>query len=525
MTEVIRPSLIASDVDRDAIVDVIVIGAGPVGENVADRVVQGGLTATIVERELVGGECSYWACMPTKALLRDAAALRAARALPAAGLAASGILDPAAVFARRDRFAEHWHDSGQVDWLRSAGITLVRGQGRISGPRTVTVTDTGDGTTTILRARHAVVIATGSSAYIPPIAGLADVRPWTNREAVATNMVPDRLAIIGGGVVGAEMATAFHALGSHVSLISQTRLLPRAELFASEHVTEALRSAGVALHLDAGVIEARRNDSGILEITLSDGSTVAADEVLVATGRTANTKDLGLDRIGLEPGRWLTVDHTLAVLDQNGDRIGDDTGADPGAAWLFAAGDVNHRAPLTHHGKYQARALGDAIVARANGAEPGLDPWGRHAVTADELALTQVIFTAPEVATVGFTAQEAAAAGRDTRVVDYDLGKVAGAALHADHYRGQARMVIDAARNTVIGFTAVGPDVAELLHAATIAIAGEVPLDRLWHAVPAYPTINEIWLRLLEADGRDHAVSAPDRTLVTVESATDAAVA
>ncbi|MCK6068236.1 MULTISPECIES: dihydrolipoyl dehydrogenase family protein [Microbacterium] len=523
MTEVTRPSLIASDVDGDSVVDVIVIGAGPVGENVADRVVQGGLTATIVERELVGGECSYWACMPTKALLRDAAALRAARALPAAGRAASGILDPAAVFARRDRFAEHWHDSGQVDWLRSAGITLVRGQGRISGPHTVTVTDTADGTTTHLRARHAVVVATGSSAHMPPIAGLADVTPWTNREAAATQKVPDRLAIIGGGVVGAEMATAFHALGSHVSLISHTRLLPRAELFASEHVTEALRSAGVALHLEADAVEARRKDSGILEIALSDGSTVAADEVLVATGRVANTTDIGLDRIGLEAGRWLTVDHTLAVLDQNGQPIGDETGADPGAAWLFAAGDVNRRAPLTHHGKYQARALGDAIVARANGAEPGLDPWGRHAVTADERALTQVIFTEPEVATVGLTAQEAAAAGRDTRVVDYDLGKVAGAALHADHYRGQARIVIDATRNTVIGFTAVGPDVAELLHAATIAIAGEVPLDRLWHAVPAYPTISEIWLRLLETDGRDHVTASV--ALVTADSATDAAAA
>ncbi|MBZ2197062.1 dihydrolipoyl dehydrogenase family protein [Occultella gossypii] len=526
MIEATRPSLIASDVDVDPVVDVIVIGAGATGENVADRVVQGGLTATIVERELVGGECTYWACVPTKALLRDAAALRAARALPAAGKAASGILDPATVFARRNRFAEHWHDSGQVGWLRSAGITLVRGQGRITGPRTVTVTDTGDGTTTTLRARHAVVIATGSSAHMPPIAGLADVQPWTNREAVATNKVPDRLAIIGGGAVGAEMATAFNAFGSQVSLISRTRLLPRAEPFASEHVTEELQSAGVALHLNVDAIEARRTVSGTLEITLSDGSTVAADDVLVATGRTANTKDIGLDRIGLEPGSWLTVDDTLAVLDRNGKPIGDDTAADPGKAWLFAAGDVNHRAPLTHHGKYQARALGDAIAARATGAELGLDPWGRHAVTADELALTQVIFTAPEVATVGFTAQDAAAAGRDTRVVDYDLGKVVGAALHADQYRGRARMVIDADRNIVIGFTAVGLDVAELLHAATIAIAGEVPLDRLWHAVPAYPTINEVWLRLLETDGRDHAPATRDRTLVaTADSATDEAVA
>jgi pyruvate/2-oxoglutarate dehydrogenase complex dihydrolipoamide dehydrogenase (E3) component len=512
MTELNSNSDSNSPADVDSVVDVIIIGAGPVGENVADRVVQGGLTAAIVERELVGGECSYWACMPTKALLRDAAALRAARALPAAGRAASGALDPAAVLARRDRFAADWNDSGQVGWLISAGITLVRGHGRITGPRTVTVTDnTGDGATTTLRARHAVVIATGRSAHLPPIEGLDDVGPWTNREAAAAQRIPNRLAIISGGVVGSEMATAYSALGSQVSLISQTRLLPAVEPFAGEQVAEALRTAGVTLHLNVDAIDARRNDSGTVEINLSDGSTVAADQVLVATGRTANTKDIGLDRLGLEPGSWLTVDDALAVLDGNGKPIGDDTAADPGTGWLFAAGDVNHRAPLTHHGKYQARALGDAIAARANGTTPDLQPWGRHAATADQLARGQVIFTDPEIATVGLTAQDAEASGKNVRVVDYDLAAVAGAALHADGYHGQARIIIDDDRNTAIGFTAVGPDVAELLHAATIAIAGEVPLDRLWHAVPTYPTISEIWLRLLEADGRDHQPTMLER--------------
>jgi dihydrolipoamide dehydrogenase len=347
-----------SKADVDSVVDVIIVGAGPVGENVADRVVQGGLTATIVERELVGGECSYWACMPTKALLRDAAALRAVRALPAAGQAATGALDPAAVLARRDRFAADWNDSGQVEWLNSAGITLVRGHGRITGPRTVTVTDdSGDGMTTTLQARHAVVMATGSSAHLPPIKGLADVEPWTNREAAAAQKIPNRLAIIGGGVVGSEMATAYTALGSQVSLISQTRLLPAAEPFAGEQVAEALRTAGVTLYLNVDAIEARRNGSGTVEINLSDGSTVAADEVLIATGRTANTTDIGLDRIGLEPGSWLVVDDALAVLDGNGKPVGDDTAADPGTGWLFAA-----------------RALGDAIAARANGTAPDLGP-------------------------------------------------------------------------------------------------------------------------------------------------------
>ena len=474
--------------------DVVIIGAGPVGENVADRVVQGGLTAAIVERELVGGECSYWACMPTKALLRDAAAVRAARALPAAGQTVTSDLDQALVLARRDRFASGWNDSGQVEWLNHAGITLIRGHGRITGTRSVTIAHT-DGTTTAVQARHAVVIATGSSAYLPPVRGLADVAPWTSREAAAVQVIPNRLAIIGGGVVGSEMATAFSALGSQVTLISQSRLLPGVEPFAGDQVTAALRTAGVSIHLDVDATEVRRDDSGTVHLTLSDGTTVDADEVLVATGRTPNSKNLGLDHLDLTPGDWLHVDDTLAVVD--------DAGKPVDGGWLYAVGDVNKRAVLTHHGKYQARALGDAIAARAHGEKLDLSPWGRHAVTADERAITQVIFTDPEVAAVGLSAEAASAAGKKIRIVDHDLGAVAGAALHADNYRGQARMVIDDDRNTLIGFTAVGPDVAELLHAATIAITGEVPLERLWHAVPAYPTISELWLRLLETDGRD----------------------
>ena len=475
--------------------DVVVIGAGPVGENVAARAVEGGLTAAIVERELVGGECSYWACMPTKALLRDAAAVRAARALPAAGRAVTGELDVDAVLRRRDRFASGWDDAGQVDWLDGAGVTLVRGHGRVTGDRAVTVTRA-DGTITVLAARHAVVIATGTSAQVPPIAGLADADPWTSRDAAAALTVPGRLAIIGGGVVGSEMATAFSALGSRVTLVSQTRMLPGVEPFAGEHVASALEAGGVTLHLETEATEVRRDGEGAVHLTLADGVVVTADEVLVATGRTPNTKDLGLDHVGLAAGGWLDVDESLAVVDESGRPVGD--------GWLYAAGDVNRRAMLTHHGKYQARALGDALAARARGDHLDLGAWGRHAVTADDRAVTQVVFTDPEVATVGLSADTAAAAGIEVRVVDHDLGAVAGAALHADGYRGRARMVIDPARNVLVGFTAVGPDVAEMLHAATIAVTAEVPLERLWHAVPAYPTISEIWLRLLEADGRDH---------------------
>ena len=478
---------------QDITVDVVVIGAGPTGENVADRAVQGGLTAAIVESELVGGECSYWACMPTKALLRDAAALRAARALPAAGQAVTGELSAEAVLARRDQFTSWWNDSGQVDWLTGAGITLVRGHGRLTDTRTVTVTDA-DGTTTTLHARHAVVVATGTAALIPPVTGLADVNPWTNREAAGAKSVPDRLAIIGGGVVGSEMATAYSALGSQVTLISRTRILPGVEEFASKQVTDALESYGVTLHVDVDAVEAARDDAGDLRLTLSDGTTVTADEVLVAAGRVPNTKDIGLEAVGLRPGSWLEVDEALAVVDGEGHLE---------KGWLYAAGDVNHRALLTHHGKYQARALGVLIAAKARGEEPDLSDWGRHAATADERAVTQVIFTDPEVIAVGHTAESAKSAGIAVGDVDHDLGAIAGSSLHADGYRGQARMIIDERRKVLVGFTAGGPDTAELLHAATIAVVGEVPLDRLWHAVPAYPTISEIWLRLLETAGRD----------------------
>ena len=485
-----------TNANQDAAFDVVVLGAGPVGENVADRAVQGGLSVALVEHELVGGECSYWACMPTKALLRDAAAVRAARALPGAGRAVDAELDVAAVLRRRDAFASDWTDTGQVKWLDQAGIVLFRGHGRIIGAGAVTVTETDTDEPTLLLARHAVVVATGTSARIPAIPGLAEAAPWTSRDAAAANHVPDRLAIIGGGVVGSELATAFRGLGAQVTLVSNTRLLPGVEPFASDQVTDALRASGVTVEPDIDVVEVRRDASGTVRVALGDGRCVTADEVVVATGRIPNTNDIGLDLIGGTPGDWLVVDDDLAVVDDDGEPIG--------GRWLYAAGDVNGRAMLTHHGKYQARALGDAIVARAHGDEPDLRAWGRHAATADERAVTQVIFTDPEVATVGLSAKVASASGMATRIVDHDLGAVAGAALHADGYRGRARMVIDAERNTLIGFTAVGPDVAELLHAATIAIAGEVPLDRLWHAVPAFPTISEIWLRLLEADGRDH---------------------
>ena len=471
--------------------DLVVIGAGAVGENVADRAVQGGLSVLIVENELVGGECSYWACMPSKALLRSATVLRAAHAVGGAREAVTDELDTDAVLARRDNFTSHWDDSGQVRWLQKAGISLARGRGRLDGERRVIITDD-EGDERRVIARHAVAVCTGSGAAIPPVEGLRDAHPWTSREITSTEKVPARLAIIGGGVVGCEMATAFTSLGSAVTLVSRSRLLSAAEPFAGESVAERLRADGAEVLLETSTARADRLDDGSVRLTLGDGRTIEADELVVATGRTPGTHDLGLGSIGLRDGDWLTVDDTLRVLDGEGKPI----------QWLYGVGDVNHRALLTHQGKYQARAAGDVIAARASGASVDDAPWGAHVATADHDAVPQVTFTSPEVASVGQTAAQATEKGLRTRVVDYELGWLAGASVHGDDYRGTARMVVDEDRGVIVGFTLVGDDVGELLQAATIAIVGEVPISRLWHAVPSYPTLSEIWLRLLEGYGR-----------------------
>lgn len=468
--------------------DLIVVGAGPVGENVADRAVQGGLTAIIVESELVGGECSYWACMPSKALLRSAQALRAAQHVGGASQAVTGTLDVRAVFERRDSFTSNWSDDGQVSWLQSAGIDLARGHGRLTGEREVTVTDA-DGGTRVLRARHAVAISTGSDAVIPPIEGLREVSPWTSREATSAEELPESLAVIGGGVVAVEMATAYAALGSRVTLLARSGLLGGMEPFAGQRVTAGLEELGVDVRTNTGTTAVRRDEHGVT-ITLDSGEEITATEVLVATGRSPRSGDIGLEVVGLEPGRWIETDDTLRV---------------PGVDWLYAVGDVNGRVLLTHQGKYQARAAGDVIAARAKGEAVDDAPWGRHAATADHAAVPQVTFSIPEVGSVGLTEAAAREAGTSVQVVDYDLGWVAGASLYEDGFAGQARLVIDTDRDVVIGATFVGPEVAELVQAATIAIVGEVPIARLWHAVPSYPTISEIWLRLLEGYGRDSA--------------------
>ncbi|MGW1884705.1 dihydrolipoyl dehydrogenase family protein [Streptomyces sp. NPDC001970] len=465
--------------------DVVVLGAGPTGENVADRTRAAGLSTAVVESELVGGECSYWACIPSKAILRPVIARSESRRVPGVRHAVQGPLDAAEVLAHRDEYVAHWKDDGQVGWLDAIGARLFRGHGRLHGHRKVVV-EGPENEHHVLTARHAVAVCTGSRAVLPHLPGLAGARAWTSREATSAQSVPGRLVVVGGGAVGSEMATAWQALGSQVTMLVRGKgLLPRLEPFVGEHVAEALTEAGATVRTNVSVAAVQRNGGGApVTVVLEDGELIDADEVLFATGRAPRTEDIGLETVGLEPGSWLPVDDSCRV---------------EGSEWLYAVGDVNRRALMTHQGKYQARIAGAAIAARAQHV-PLLetDRWGAHSATADHDAVPQVVFTDPEAASVGLSLAEAEAMGRRVRAVDYDLAAVAGAGLYADDYRGRARMVVDLDREIVLGATFVGPGVGELLHSATIAVAGEVPIDRLWHAVPAFPTISEVWLRLLE---------------------------
>jgi pyruvate/2-oxoglutarate dehydrogenase complex dihydrolipoamide dehydrogenase (E3) component len=456
--------------------DVIVIGGGAVGENAAGYAAAHGLSAAVIERELVGGECSYWACMPSKALLRPGEVLAEARRVPAAAPAVTGDIDVAAAFNSRDAFASNWDDKHQVAWLESVGVDLVRGIGRLAGPRRVEV-EQPDGTRRSLEAARAVVLATGSRAAFPPIDGLDAVGAWDNRAITTLDRVPERLLVLGGGAVGVEMAQAFRRLGAREITVIELfdRLLAVEEPFAGTELRAAFEAEGITVHTEAKTTYAARRADGSVVLTLADGREVVGDELLVATGRHPVTDDLGVDTVGLEPGTPIPVDDHLRAR-----------GVDGG--WLYAVGDVNGRALLTHQGKYQARIAADVIAGR------DIEAW------ADHRAVPRVVFTDPQVGAVGLTAQRARNAGIAVTVVSQPLGATAAAALHGEDTAGTAQLVIDTPRRTIVGATFTGPAAAELVHAATIAITGQVTLDALWHAVPAFPTLSEVWLRLLEAE-------------------------
>jgi dihydrolipoamide dehydrogenase len=456
--------------------DVIVIGAGPPGENAAGRAIEHGLTVAIIEERLVGGECSFWGCVPSKTLIRPGDVLAAARRVPGAAEAITGEIDVGAALAQRDYMTSSWDDHTQTPWLDEMGIELVRGHGRLAGVRGVEV-DT-DGGSRRLTARRAVVLANGTTPFMPPIEGLADASAWTNREATEVKAIPRRFLVLGGGPIGAELAQAFHRLGSEeVTVVEGSpRLLGREEPFAGERVRAAFEAEGITVVTGVSATAVHRQGDGPVTLALEDGRTFEGDEILVAVGRRGNTNDIGLETVGLEPGARLSVDARLRVRGADGD-------------WLYAVGDISGLALLTHMGKYQGRLAGDVIA-------------GKDVVDiADLHAIPRVTFTDPQVAAVGPTEREARDAGVDVRAVQYDMGGVAGAYTRGNGISGTCQVLIDERRRVVVGATFTGPDVQELLHAATIAIVGEVPLDRLWHAVPAFPTVSEVWLRWLEAYG------------------------
>jgi pyruvate/2-oxoglutarate dehydrogenase complex dihydrolipoamide dehydrogenase (E3) component len=435
-------------------VDVVVLGLGPGGEEVGGRLAEAGLSVVGIEQGLVGGECPYWACVPTKMMVRAAGLLAEARRAPGLAGAVEVRPDWAPVAARiRDEATDHWDDKVAVDRFTGKGGRFVRGQGRLAGPGRVAVGDE------VYSAARAVVVATGTEPLIPPIDGLADTPYWTNREAVAVTAPPASLAVLGGGAVGLEFAQVFARFGSEVTVIeSSDRLLDREEPEASTLAHEALLRDGASVRVGAA---ARRvsHDGSSFAVALSDGAVVTAERLLVATGRRCDLARIGVDTVGLDPSaKFVETDDRLRA----GER-------------LWAVGDVTGRGAYTHVAMYQANIAVRSILDQDGPA-------------ADYRALPRVTFTDPEIGSVGLTESAARSAGLRVRCAAASVPSSARGWIHKAGNEGVIKLVTDADRGVLIGATSAGPVGGEVLAPLALAVHAEVPIDRLRTMIYAYPT-------------------------------------
>ncbi|OBF90219.1 pyridine nucleotide-disulfide oxidoreductase [Mycobacterium sp. 852014-52450_SCH5900713] len=465
--------------------DVVVMGGGVGGVAAVRKLASAGFAVALIEDRLVAGECHYWGCNPSKTLLRPIEVFNLAKAVPGVRETVSDEgLDIAAVFAKRDAIIEHLSDQDRTASLRQAGVAVFHGFGRLSGERTVRVA-CADNTQAVLEARHAVVVATGTRPNVPEIPGLAQARPWTNRDLTTMTAVPPRALVVGGGPVGVEFATILTGLGSAVTLLVRgNALLPGCEPEARDLVAQSLRSKGLTIHFDTELSAVARPVAGGPVTATFDGQTIEVDEVVLAAGRRTNTDDIGLETLGLPSGGFVAVNDHLQAVGVTGH-------------WLYALGDTTGRARLSHISTYHGHLVADIIAARAAGRELRENELAAR----DAGSLAQVIFTEPQVVRAGRSESQALAEGFvvRTRTACYP-GTLSFLALFRDGFQGWAKLVIDAETNTLLGATFVGPEFSELVQAATLAIVAKVPVSLLRHAVAPHPTVNQVWDLLLDQE-------------------------